>query len=136
MIRRPPRSTRTDTLFPYTTLFRSVGLLPPAQARRLSAVERRQRHVRRCRGGGVRDAAGGNELAAASRADDAGRRAHRRYRAGQRTAAGHRGAPAGLAGRKFRRAPGLRADAEIGRAPVCTTVTNAPLVCRPLLEKQ
>src|SRR3546814_3893347 len=27
MIRRPPRSTRTDTLFPYTTLFRSLGLL-------------------------------------------------------------------------------------------------------------
>src|SRR3546814_14659155 len=25
MIRRPPRSTRTDTLFPYTTLFRSTG---------------------------------------------------------------------------------------------------------------
>src|SRR3546814_9477518 len=25
MKRRPPRSTRTDTLFPYTTLFRSVG---------------------------------------------------------------------------------------------------------------
>src|SRR3546814_12989499 len=25
MIRRPPRSTRTDTRFPYTTLFRSVG---------------------------------------------------------------------------------------------------------------
>src|SRR3546814_21100360 len=28
MIRRPPRSTRTDTLFPYTTLFRSLGALP------------------------------------------------------------------------------------------------------------
>src|SRR3546814_7706129 len=28
MIRRPPRSTRTDTLFPYTTLFRSTG--PPS----------------------------------------------------------------------------------------------------------
>src|SRR3546814_8268082 len=28
MILRPPRSTRTDTLFPYTTLFRSLGLLP------------------------------------------------------------------------------------------------------------
>src|SRR3546814_16312267 len=27
MIRRPPRSTRTDTLFPYTTLFRSFGIL-------------------------------------------------------------------------------------------------------------
>src|SRR3546814_7703041 len=26
MIRRPPRSTRTDTLFPYTTLFRSLDL--------------------------------------------------------------------------------------------------------------
>src|SRR3546814_12651827 len=26
MIRRPPRSTRTDTLFPYTTLFRSLML--------------------------------------------------------------------------------------------------------------
>src|SRR3546814_3137584 len=26
MIRRPPRSTRTDTLFPYTTLFRSCGM--------------------------------------------------------------------------------------------------------------
>src|SRR3546814_15240985 len=28
MIRRPPRSKRTDTLFPYTTLFRSVESLP------------------------------------------------------------------------------------------------------------
>src|SRR3546814_6312367 len=27
MIRRPPRSTRTDTLFPYTTLFRSIVVL-------------------------------------------------------------------------------------------------------------
>src|SRR3546814_12733913 len=27
MIRRPPRSTRTDTLFPYTTLFRSAEML-------------------------------------------------------------------------------------------------------------
>src|SRR3546814_3367222 len=26
MLRRPPRSTRTDTLFPYTTLFRSEGI--------------------------------------------------------------------------------------------------------------
>src|SRR6056297_2356150 len=40
MIRRPPRSTRTDTLFPYTTLFRSrsprpaAGRRPPRRARR------------------------------------------------------------------------------------------------------
>src|SRR3546814_1343732 len=30
MIRRPPRSTRTDTLFPYTTLFRSDDVLQVA----------------------------------------------------------------------------------------------------------
>src|SRR3546814_3555815 len=36
MIRRPPRSTRTDTLFPYTTLFRSQGAVGAAP---------RQRHV-------------------------------------------------------------------------------------------
>src|SRR3546814_16921968 len=39
MIRRPPRSTRTDTLFPYTTLFRSVraagDTAQPAQAQAL-----------------------------------------------------------------------------------------------------
>src|SRR3546814_6545204 len=29
MIRRPPRSTRTDTLFPYTTLFRSIYTTTP-----------------------------------------------------------------------------------------------------------
>src|SRR3546814_8781064 len=32
MIRRPPRSTRTDTLFPYTTLFRSSNLFPTRTA--------------------------------------------------------------------------------------------------------
>src|SRR3546814_3952799 len=36
MIRRPPRSTRTDTLCPYTTLFRSLILPPPSPHRRSS----------------------------------------------------------------------------------------------------
>src|SRR3546814_19766269 len=36
MIRRPPRSTRTDTLFPYTTLFRSNGLGRQDQTRGIS----------------------------------------------------------------------------------------------------
>src|SRR3546814_4705446 len=35
MIRRPPRSTRTDTLFPYTTLFRSPRCLLQGAARGL-----------------------------------------------------------------------------------------------------
>src|SRR3546814_3387420 len=33
MIRRPPRSTRTDTLFPYTTLFRSPSSTSPSSWR-------------------------------------------------------------------------------------------------------
>src|SRR3546814_2438887 len=42
MIRRPPRSTRTDTLFPYTTLFRSRAVrLEPCQLARHSRAGRR-----------------------------------------------------------------------------------------------
>src|SRR3546814_12820031 len=40
MIRRPPRSTRTDTLFPYTTLFRSDARYHASRTR----VENRRRH--------------------------------------------------------------------------------------------
>src|SRR3546814_9536759 len=38
MIRRPPRSTRTDTLFPYTTLFRSIFVAPGGSATQQGAV--------------------------------------------------------------------------------------------------
>src|SRR3546814_6771281 len=62
MIRRPPRSTRTDTLFPYTTLFRSRGrreLLPRLSAHRgeLAAPPRRDPadHSRHDRDGGNPD---------------------------------------------------------------------------------
>src|SRR3546814_2673566 len=58
MIRRPPRSTRTDTLFPYTTLFRSLGDRhgrhagargeePALQHPRRRAVARAERQPRR-----------------------------------------------------------------------------------------
>src|SRR3546814_19730370 len=40
MIRRPPRSTRTDTLFPYTTLFRSVAKDHAAEESCLGGNER------------------------------------------------------------------------------------------------
>src|SRR3546814_8047766 len=52
MIRRPPRSTRTDTLFPYTTLFRSVHeiggvrLRPRPAGRQPASVLRRRRRRR------------------------------------------------------------------------------------------
>src|SRR3546814_5482203 len=44
MIRRPPKSTRTDTLFPYTTLFRSRASwpAPPSRQRELRQRERKQ----------------------------------------------------------------------------------------------
>src|SRR3546814_6335917 len=49
MIRRPPRSTRTDTLFPYTTLFRSqrrkglgMSVVPAGLLHHLAAVRTRR----------------------------------------------------------------------------------------------
>src|SRR3546814_8297875 len=53
MIRRPPRSTRTDTLFPYTTLFRSQAEQHRRHPERQGDLPRRRRlqlrevHVRR-----------------------------------------------------------------------------------------
>src|SRR3546814_14975473 len=47
MIRRPPRSTRTDTLFPYTTLFRS---LIRGHARALAAAGREGKYCVSARG--------------------------------------------------------------------------------------
>src|SRR3546814_2706957 len=50
MIRRPPRSTRTDTLFPYTTLFRSTPHRDGGRGRALRG--QRPRRVGRHPGGG------------------------------------------------------------------------------------
>src|SRR3546814_4456405 len=48
MIRRPPRSTRTDTLFPYTTLFRSAGDVDPVgEPHSEVAADTPHAHVRR-----------------------------------------------------------------------------------------
>src|SRR3546814_8912907 len=49
MIRRPPRSTRTDTLFPYTTLFRSRG--PSVPSRWCRGPRRRAPRAGCCRSG-------------------------------------------------------------------------------------
>src|SRR3546814_10819266 len=54
MLRRPPRSTRTDTLFPYPTLFRSTARRrcrhPPLAAARHAGHQRGRRHPRRYAG--------------------------------------------------------------------------------------
>src|SRR3546814_20307886 len=104
MIRRPPRSTRTDTLFPDTTLFRSAvaqhpGTAPAAGARDPGAALARLRarllhpaRLRRRRQGGRRGADGRATRAAGQAAWQALRRPHRErgrrlrlYRPGART---------------------------------------------------
>src|SRR3546814_5205586 len=51
MIRRPPRSTRTDTLFPYTTLFRSRASIR-ARSSRPVKLKPPERHPTECDDGG------------------------------------------------------------------------------------
>src|SRR3546814_7049628 len=63
MIRRPPRSTRTDTLFPYTTLFRSTGdRVPPVPGQ---LYRRARRGAAGGRAPARRPAGGGGRLRAA-----------------------------------------------------------------------
>src|SRR3546814_21108872 len=80
MIRRPPRSTRTDTLFPYTTLFRSgVGGRPAAPAHHLDRAfpGLPDRHAGAVHG----DAAAGRRRIGADR-DDLRKPLHARARTG------------------------------------------------------
>src|SRR3546814_4851333 len=123
MIRRPPRSTRTDTLFPYTTLFRSaaadqmvrghqVQCLAADDPRpvQLAAAEQHQAET-------VIIGQGRDETAAA------------------RMKAAILGPAAAVAAvERFHLFGGVKHIAEIGRAHVRTTVTNAHLVCRLLLD--
>src|SRR3546814_7618381 len=97
MILRPPRSTRTDTLFPYTTLFRSRQSSLPSSASRASRLPSG------CPMNSRSEAVVRMPLPCASE-----------Y------------------GMRFFHFTRL----EIGRAHVCTPVTNAHLVCRLLLEKK
>src|SRR3546814_15235798 len=70
MIRRPPRSTRTDTLFPYPTLFRSDRHLDD-RLRELHALQddRVLRVAQRLAGGGVLQAGDGDDVAGAGLLD-------------------------------------------------------------------
>src|SRR3546814_3391357 len=62
MIRRPPRSTRTDTLFPYTTLFRSDNVAVPDQKRAWAALDRFERPFLCCFTDGDPTTRGGDAL--------------------------------------------------------------------------
>src|SRR3546814_18491057 len=78
MIRRPPRSTRTDTLCPYTTLFRSLGdgVVQGLPQLRVALERRAQRVELHEHEPGARHAVGG-DVAALVQPRDLRRREHR-----------------------------------------------------------
>src|SRR3546814_2613523 len=122
MIRRPPRSTLTDTLFPYTTLFRSPGELDARQR-----ADRKDAGVRAGRLGRQRTAAderlerGGEGLDTAEQRG--GIRNLRRERVASR--------------RELVTLDGiLRRHQRRSEEHTSEPVTNAHLVCRLLLEKK
>src|SRR3546814_9869616 len=110
MLRHPPRSSRTASPFPYTPLFRSASL----------------RHVR---------------CAYGRPCPDRGEKAWRPARRGDNVCRRRNGS-GGIVRSALMKAllstiPGGPETLEqIGRAHVCTPVTNAQLVCRLLLEKK
>src|SRR3546814_8382117 len=101
MIRRPPRSTRTDTLFPHTTLFRSSTAEPE------QLVEFANQIVQKAFTSGLFMFAD----------------ADLKFDQPQTEVV-------------FNHDQVRSQGVEIGRAHVCTPVTNAHLVCRLLLEKK
>src|SRR3546814_3432471 len=122
MIRRPPRSTRTDTLFPYTTLFRSpaggvaLAHAGPAHRRRRDAdLEGLQEPPAPCPARRRRDVG----LGLARRLPGARRQRHHQAQGARQPRL-----PSAVPGAEPHH------PAEIGSAPVCTPVTTAPLVCR------
>src|SRR3546814_1919432 len=148
MIRRPPRSTLTDTLFPYTTLFRSLHLDGAGAARRggrarACGMARRRRtgsayraHARRQAGARRRtrlrrraalEPRRGRTRAWPSLACGAGARSQRRDR--------RRAQCRDLLGRAQRRISHRPVSAD-RKSTRLNPVTNAHLVCRLLLEKK
>src|SRR3546814_6429512 len=140
MIRRPPRSTRTDTLFPYTTLFRSAhagsdGDIAQAVGWRLPPRARAPAQLRQ--GGPV-------DVGVDHRGTVEGRGQRAEYVRARPAGLGRRQHDAAIgraaiepnrdeAGDPDRRDRSLRTQP--GRAHVRTPVTNAHLFCRTLLNK-
>src|SRR3546814_17942461 len=60
MLRRPPRSTRTDTLFPYTTLFRSAADERPDETQAYPPLQQVIRYCRTPDGVAIAYAVSGN----------------------------------------------------------------------------
>src|SRR3546814_1201300 len=150
MIRRPPRSTRTDTLFPYTTLFRSHPAGPAAIEETDFTIPRQpgpeppdimpgpflgrwggdrpHREIARVHpGGGAAD-----DAALARRVPSF----HHHHRPALVRDVRHldAGQPLLQTGERLLIPIGI-GQRQLGSAPVGTPVTNAQLVCRLLLDK-
>src|SRR3546814_5328358 len=115
MVRRPPRSTRTDTLFPYTTLFRSTPNFIGNRIGVFSMLSAMYHTEQFKLGFDTVDALTGPAV---------GRPKSATYRTAD---------VVGLD--TMAHVIKTMADTQIGRAHVCTSATNAHLVCRLLLEK-
>src|SRR3546814_11064965 len=112
MIRRPPRSTRTDTLFPYTTLFRS-------SARRFPSLQGVDLGQNRVDGQPHRTFVGAGAAGAAQPgADPLGQRAVSGYASDGVVAVGLRGARRRRRVDGNRWCPGVRGDAPLDRQSV------------------
>src|SRR3546814_5591351 len=134
MIRRPPRSTRTDTLFPYTTLFRSWNPDPQRERAHMVSVARFIVPIAALAAiGGCTQAPRSIEYFRAH--PEEAQKVAEQCRAG--TVTGEECAAAQeVAGKAARRNQLQResGNSKIGRAHVGTPVTNAHLVCRLLVE--
>src|SRR3546814_13706512 len=123
MIRRPPRSTRTDTLFPYTTLFRS----PARSSRWDDAATGRPRSIYRTRGVTARGVGNGQAARTSlrlafrpsARGGVAGAGGYRPLQRGGRAAepCRPRGSTAGLRGGLLRRGADRAGGAGLGGPP-------------------
>src|SRR3546814_1743984 len=120
MVRRPPRYTRTDTLLPYTTLFRSAH--SPATTTSSNSISTTPTSSR------CSNSPRAIRLDQPPRIDPDDR--HRNSQARARKFWPFRFALRALL------AASLTAGPEIGRAHVCTPVNNADIVCRLLLDKK
>src|SRR3546814_6768711 len=131
MVVRPPRSTRTDTLFPYTTLFRSIGLC--------DLVEALRDQVGADAVAGHEGERGLEEVEPSERGELVEHHQELMLAAFPGIAFQPLGEPAAdlvedEPYQRFGPRDVRRRDDEIGRAHVGTPVTNAHLVCRILLE--
>src|SRR3546814_4146606 len=134
MLRRPPSASRTDTLFPYTTLFRSFLKITDYAQELLDGLDRLDdwpESVKTMQRNWIGRSEG---LEISFAVEDSGE-AVRVFTTRPDTLMGVSYMAVAAEHPLAQRAAVQNAD-EIGRAHVCTPVTHEQLVCRALIEKK